>query len=123
MMKKIFVLLLIITIFSQCANDVEPTDEQNVCTIPATVTDLTGLDGCGFVFVLENGEVIEPIRMISCGTPDYVAPKDPLDNFEFMDGKKVLIEYEVITEMASTCQSGAIAKITCITEVEVNAEF
>ena len=34
------------------------SDEETSCEIKATLRDYTGLDGCGFVLVLEDGEVL-----------------------------------------------------------------
>lgn len=107
-----------------CTDDVtEPQESDVSCSIPATVKDLTGLDGCGFVFELEDGVLLEPIRPVFfCGTPPL--PKeiteDPLYNFEFIDGKQVLINYEV-TKSASVCMVGDVVKITCIKEVSAAA--
>jgi hypothetical protein len=86
----------------------------------ATVKDLTGLDGCGFVFELSDGSKLEPIRqVIRCGTPPLPkeVTEDPLYNFQFVDGKKVRIAYEEITEAASICMVGKVVKITCLKEI------
>jgi hypothetical protein len=92
---------------------VEPMD----CTTPATVRDLAGLDGCGWVFELSDGSVIEPQRLMFCGTPPLPkeVTEDPLYNFEWADGKTVYISYEA-TEGASICMVGTLAKITCVSE-------
>jgi hypothetical protein len=93
------------------------------CSVPAVVRDLTGFDGCGFVFELEDGTRLEPVIRYYygfCGTPPHgiqEAPEDPLSNFEFVDGKKVRIEYEVSDDAMSICMVGPIVNITCITEV------
>jgi len=44
-------------------------------------------------------------------------PADPLHNFELIDGKKVLISYDVLENYASTCMAGHVVKINCIQEV------
>lgn len=88
------------------------------CDLRATVRDMSSLDGCGFIFELEDGTRLEPYRLAYCGTPPL--PKeiteDPLFDFEFIDGKKVRINYELMPEMASACMLGSIVKITCLTE-------
>ena len=85
----------------------------------ATVRDLRGLDGCGFVFELANGTKLEPQMLGYCGTPPL--PKEitenPLYDFEWVDGKLVRINYEEIPDAASICMVGKIGKITCIEEV------
>lgn len=115
-MKKLIILLVIGFAFLQCNDDDSP------CSIPATVRDLTGLDGCRFVFELEDGTRLEPVIPVNfCGTPPL--PKeiteDPLYEFEFVDGKKVLIAYEKTGSM-SICMVGPTVKITCIREVEID---
>jgi hypothetical protein len=97
---------------------------ENTCSTPATIKDLTGLDGCGFVFELEDGTRLEPYRVLICGTPPL--PKeyteDPLYNFQFADGKKVMIDYEIL-DNASTCMAGKVAKITCIHEISNSSDI
>ncbi len=85
----------------------------------ATVKDLTGLDGCGFVFELADGTRLEPMRLMFCGTnplPQEVT-EDPLYDFQFVDGKQVRIGYEEINDAASICMVGKIVRITCIEEI------
>lgn len=84
----------------------------------ATVRDLTGLDGCGFVFELNDGTRLEPMRLMFCGTPPLPeeVTEDPLYDFQFVDGKQVRIGYEEIQDVASICMVGKIVRITCIEE-------
>lgn len=99
-----------------CADDI--LSPGNSCSTPATVRDLTGLDGCGFVFELNDGTRLEPVIIGYCGTPPLAKEiiEDPLYGFEFADGKRVLISY-TLTDGASICQVGPRVTITCITEV------
>lgn len=112
-MNKFLILLFILFTFSQCDDA-----DNHACSTTATVKDLTGLDGCGFVFELEDGSRIEPVRLLFCGTPPL--PKeiteDPLYGFEFVNGKQVKISYDV-TGDPSICMVGPVVKITCIEEV------
>jgi hypothetical protein len=112
-MKITFFLLLLSSLFYQC-------DNQNMgdCSVPATVRDLTGLDGCGFVLELTDGTKLLPQQIIRCGTPPQTKEMndDPLLGFEFIDGKKVRISYEKINGQ-SICMAGPMVKITCIEEV------
>lgn len=90
---------------------------EKTCTIPATVRDLTGFDGCRFVFELEDGRRLEPKLVMRCGTPiEDEKIDDPLYEFEFVDGKKVRLSY-VETGDFSICMVGPVVKITCIEEV------
>lgn len=120
-MKKLLIIFFVTLIFSNCENE----DLNGVCDTPATIRDLTGLDGCGFVFELENGTKLEPVWPGAwCGTPPL--PKEitdnPLYNFEFVDGKKVFINY-VPAESASICMVGPQIKVTCIREAGTSSEF
>ena len=113
-MKKVWIVIVLLgtTFLFNCNSDSES------CSTPATVRDLTRFDGCGFVFELENGQRLEPLRIFWCGTPPLPKEQmeDPLYNFEFVDGKKVLISYEE-TKSPSICMVGPVVKITCLTEI------
>ena len=115
-MIRTLLLLFVATLFVTCAD--EDTPEAS-CSVPATVKDFTSLDGCGFVFELENGTRLVPYLVYYCGTPaPKHIPENPLYDFEFEDGKKVFIEYEPF-EGASSCMAGELVKITCIRDGEV----
>jgi hypothetical protein len=116
-MKKIGLLFLLGFALFRCDGDPE------TCTVPATVRDYTGLDGCRFVFVLEDGTALEPVRYVDCGTPPLPAEvtEDPLYDFEFVDGKKVFISYTE-TGSPSICMVGPVVKITCIKEAPAISE-
>jgi hypothetical protein len=121
-MKSLVFCSIFLLVSISCKKDGDITKTSN-CSTAATVRDLTGLDGCGFVFELEDGTRLEPLRIGYCGTPPL--PKeitnDPLYNFVFANGKKVKIEYEKM-ESVSICMVGPTVKITCITEVETSNE-
>jgi hypothetical protein len=113
------ILLLLVTFaFMTCSEDSDLPLQETECSTPATIKNLTGLDGCGFVFELEDGKRLEPLRIFYCGTPPFPEnmPADPLYNFELIDGKKVLISYDVVENYASTCMTGPVVKITCMQE-------
>ncbi len=119
---KTLTIIAFFTFFSSLFWSCEDNKITNTSCKPgvlATVKDLTGLDGCGFVFELSDGSKLEPVRpFIRCGTPPLPkeVTEDPLYNFQFVDGKKVRIAYEEITEAASICMVGKVVKITCIEE-------
>ena len=115
-MKTAILFLLILSFFSGCFDESPPS----VCSSYATVKDLSGFDGCGFVFQLTDGSYLEPYRMLYCGTPPLPkeVTEDPLYNFEFVDGKRVRIGYSLPLEMAGFCMVGPIVKITCIEEID-----
>jgi hypothetical protein len=65
------------------------------CTIPGTIRNFAGLDGCGHVLELADGTILEPLRLVMCGPPpeSVMTLPDPLFDFQ-EDGMKVLIDYE-----------------------------
>jgi len=122
-MKKTFWSVVLITImFSACDDNLMRVSCND--GVRATVRDLTGLDGCGFVFELEDGTRLEPNRIGYCGTgplPKEIT-EDPLFDFEFIDGKQVIIGFEEVGG-ASICMVGRIVKITCLQEVTISEEL
>ena len=114
-----FFILLSLLLFSACDEETTSPKTCNPGTL-ATVKDLTGLDGCGFVFELTDGTRLEPMRLMYCGTPPLPkeVTEDPLYDFQFVDGKQVRISYDEIEDAASICMVGKIVRITCIEEVE-----
>ena len=77
-------------------------DEETACDIKATLRDYAGLDGCGFVLVLEDGEVLE------------MGDFDEEPGFKFNDGMKVSISYEEMLDIGSICMVGPIVRIMCM---------
>ena len=80
----------------------EDKDETLDCDIKATLRDYTGLDGCGFVLVLDNGEVLE------------MGGFDEEPGFQFNDGMEVSISYEEMQGMATICMVGPVVRIMCM---------
>jgi hypothetical protein len=117
MTMRLLAFVIIVFAVSACDED----KLQVLCNegVAATVRDLTGLDGCGFVFELEDGTRLEPYMIGYCGTPPL--PKEvtenPLYNFEWVDGKEVIIGFEEVEDAASICMAGPIVNITCLQEV------
>ena len=113
-------LLFLSASFFFCSCEDDPTIVPCEEGVFATVRDLTGLDGCGFVFELADGTRLEPIRQfLRCGTPPLPkeVTEDPLFNFQFVEGKKVSIGFQEMTEAVSICMVGKMVKITCIEEI------
>ncbi|RTQ48175.1 hypothetical protein EJV47_17240 [Hymenobacter gummosus] len=100
-MRRLHLLLpatLLLTLAFSCqdsANDPAPG-----CNTPATIRDLTGLDGCGFVLVLDNGQRLEPHGSVWQGYAKH-------------DGERVTINY-VTDEIPSICMVGEGVKLECI---------
>ena len=76
---------------------------KNDCngTVEATIKDLKGLDGCGFVIELNNGDYLEPTNLT-----DFA--------INIQDGQKVWISYSPNTQMMSICMVGQIVDIDSI---------
>lgn len=87
--------------FTSCQKDPAPPAILPVsCATPATVRDLTGLDGCGMVLELKSGQRLEPTGSV-------------WQNFKATDGQPVLIDF-TRTSNASACMVGQVVEITCI---------
>lgn len=69
----------------------------------ATIRDFTGLDGCGWVIVLNNGENLEPKNLHSFG-------------LDLKDGMKIKVKYHEEWG-ASVCMMGKLVEIDCIKEM------
>ncbi len=122
-MKEVSVIIISCLIILSCSeeNTTPKKNYANSCSIKATIRDYTGLDGCGYVLELNDGSILEPVRMVVCGPPpqNIMTLDNPLLNFE-EDGKKVFVDYELI-QSVSICMAGQTVKITCISEAsEVN---
>jgi hypothetical protein len=107
--------------FSQCNDEV--TIEKDTCSTPAIVRDKTGLDGCGFVFELNDGTYLQPVIIAFCGTEPFsnANTEDPLASFQLVDGKHVYIDFEEVSAM-SGCMNGKSVRITCISEKPLPTE-
>ncbi len=92
-------LILLFTNFSGC----EKEDPLISGEVEGIVKDYTGLDGCGFIIELTNGEKLEPAQMADTG-------------FVFYDGQRVVLTYTELTDMASICMVGKIVRIETIRE-------
>ncbi len=86
----------------------QPETKENISQCPdsvhATLKNLTGLDGCSWVLVLDNGKKLEPTNL------------KKFDNIKLEDGKEVFVKYEAKPLAASICMVGTIVEIICISE-------
>lgn len=106
--------LILLSAVTSCQHNELP--QANACGTFATIRDLRGLDGCGIVLELDNGEKLEPLYNASwCGTPPL--PPPTIENIALMDGKRVSISYKELTDRVSICMVGKVVEITCISEV------
>jgi PKD repeat protein len=73
------------------------------CNLTGTVVDYTGLDGCGLLIKLDNGEILEPAEIVP--------------NFVLKNGQRVHLAYTELKDRASICMAGKIVRIDCIGEL------
>jgi hypothetical protein len=108
--------LILLASLTSCSKETPQKD----CGVRATVKDLRGLDGCGFVLELASGERLEPFLFdpISCvAYPGDADLSKALDKFNLKDGQQVTISYNELKDRASACMAGKIVEVTCIAEV------
>lgn len=70
-----------------------------------TVRDLSGLDGCKWVIITDEGTRVNPTNIA-----DF--------NILLKDGMRVYIEYVMLDGVMTTCMSGKVSKITLLEEVK-----
>lgn len=100
----------------------ESVELVNSCSYSATVEDHSDLDGCGYLLRLENGEYLDPVWPYFCQTPPYEV-EDPMKDFEYVQGKRIRIDFEYLEGFASACMKGDAAVINCVEEMRsVSAE-
>jgi hypothetical protein len=81
------------------------------CSTLAKVKDLTGLDGCGFVFELHDGTRLIPEQRTYIHPPK--PEEDPLFYYALNANEKVQISYQ-FSNGATACMAGNLVFITCI---------
>ena len=82
------------------------SQENKACSnnaVKATIKDFTGLDGCSWVLVLQDGRKLEPLNLLN----QNIAPAD---------GLPVWVDYKVETNAGSICMVGEIVSINCISK-------
>ncbi|AYA35952.1 hypothetical protein D3Y59_02120 [Hymenobacter oligotrophus] len=98
-----FALLLTQAAFTCDKENPEPTNCED-CTTLATVRDLKGLDGCGYVLELPDGKRLEPSGKL-------------WQDLAKQDGAKVKVSYEP-EPRASICMVGETVKVTCLRRLQ-----
>lgn len=121
-MKKIFLvfaLFLGLGMLSSCHKHHDPkphgdcknkdkTSSDSTCNTLITAKNLEGLDGCGWMFVLEDGTKLLPIF-----SPTFVP-------ITFKEGQQFKIAYKENTNVMTVCMAGKTVDILCLTEVKSN---
>jgi hypothetical protein len=93
-------LLTSLILYNSCTKELN----ENRIEFDGTVVDYSGLDGCGFIIELDNGDKLEPVQIADTG-------------FVFYDGQRVRISFTLLDEMASICMVGKIVRIETIREI------
>ncbi len=76
--------------------------DMRKCNTLATVKDFTGLDGCTFLIVLDNGDKLLPAKVLN-------------KNFAFANGQRIKFGYKKMDNMASVCMAEKMSvEVTCI---------
>lgn len=101
MYKSLLLLLLVITL--GCSTQKETQNKVLTdCNTTATVKDFTGMDGCKFLLIVENGDKWK------------VGSKGDL-KWRYEDGQKIKFGYREIENMASVCMmEKKMIELTCI---------
>ncbi len=97
MQKLIFVLLLALAFGCK----VKPGAKGGSCEVMGTVKDFTGLDGCGLLIELENGQLLNPVTL-----PEGVVLEDK---------QAIRFGYKKVDDMMGTCmREQAFVQVTCL---------
>jgi hypothetical protein len=91
-MKKILLFTALSFLIFSCSKSHEGMTK-------ATIKDYTGLDGCGMIIELENGDAIEPSNLNSFSSSVSIS-----------DGQKIWVKYHEIGG-ASICMVGPSVEI------------
>ena len=106
-MTKLLPLALLFLALS-CKTNKGAGDSASLCNTIATVKDYTGLDGCTFLLILEDGTKWRPNSIVD-------------ENFKLKDGQKIKFGYKDAESMISICMAESkTIDITCIEEIASN---
>ena len=103
-MQKYILLSLALFIFSCTPSSTQKMSQKDTsqCTTMATVKDFTGLDGCRFLFVLENGDKYLPTSINDA-------------TFVLKDNQKIKFGYKEIEGAMSICMAEKKSiEVSCI---------
>ena len=102
------VLFLSAFAFFACGKTKVATSPVSTCKTPGTVVDYDGLDGCGYLIRLQDGQLLNPVTL----------PPD----FHFKHNQSVRFDFHVLHDMASTCMvEGEMVEITCIEDAKAGS--
>ena len=99
-MKRIIFLFAVIAIaFRSCQNDDDEIRLEDI----GMVVDYAGAGNCGYVIELDNGNRIQPLYFPS--------------GFIFAHGQRVLVEYNELPNVVTSCDRGTASNIIYIEEL------
>jgi len=100
-------LIFVITLALGAGCKARPLPAGKSCDVPGTVKDFTGLDGCGLLIELENGDLLNPVKLP--------------DGTELKAGQSIRFTYKTLEDMMSICmREKAFVEITCLELVAGN---
>lgn len=101
-------MLASILFFGACCKKNGMAEHPIGCTTVGTVKDLDGLDGCGYLIELPNGDLLNPASYPG--------------GFVFKDKKKIRFDYKILPDAVSICMAeNATVEITCISEIDAQS--
>lgn len=104
-----FMLFLFLSAFFACGKTKDAATAATGCKTQGTVVDYDGLDGCGYLIRLGNGQLLNPV----------VLP----DGFNFKNNQSVRLDFHVLHDMASICMAESeMVEITCIQDAKQGNE-
>ncbi len=98
MKRAIIFFLLVAVAFAGCQKEEEPSYQET-----GVVVDYAGAGNCSFVIELDNGQRIQPLHFP--------------DEFNFVHGQRVLVEYREIENVIPSCDRGTPCDISFVEEL------
>ncbi len=93
--------LIFFTLLAWCCSCKVKSTLDTSCNTVGTVKDFSDLDGCGLLIELENGELLNPLKIVR--------------GFQLEERQIVSFSYETIDNKKSGCVGEkAVVEITCI---------
>jgi len=102
MKKTYLIFILFVFIFTGCQEKEELSFRET-----GVVIDYAGTDHCGFVIEMDDGSKIQPFHY----------PEE----FEFVQGQRVLVDYVVLPNVIPVCDKGTACDILTVEELSCGA--
>lgn len=96
---RILIFLFVFTLAFGCKTRRQPAGDN--CEVLGAVKDFSKLDGCGLLIELENGDLLNPVRVP--------------EGLKLEAGQTIRFSYKVLEDMMSVCmREKAAVEITCL---------